>query len=172
MRNKRCHNLTRSMALKLKPKKCRSLSIRAGKSVGFHFFLGDEEILSNVAENWLPPPLLSDSLPKRPNPRLYYPSQFIETVFMATLYFTLPWTFNKYKHLQFSFPWFLILQQRACNSGTITGTKSDMIHLPSPYIYDRLVHFMNRQTVEYYKYNFFQWWQFRKVHSMQKLNSR
>ena len=135
MRNKRCHNLTRSMASKLKPKKCRSLSIRAGKSVGFHYFLGDEEILSNVAENWLPPPLLSDSLPKRPNPRLYYPSQFIETVFMATLYFTLPWTFNKYKHLQFSFPWFLILQQRAWNSGTITGTKSDMMHLPSPYIW-------------------------------------
>ena len=40
----RLHDLTSSMGLKLKPRKCRSLSIRAGKSEELVFSLGDSEI--------------------------------------------------------------------------------------------------------------------------------
>ena len=53
--------------------------------------------------------------------------------FMATLYFALPCTFNKYSNLHF-FLWYLILPQQMCNSGTLTGTKSDMTCLQFPYI--------------------------------------
>ena len=43
---KRLHDLTSSMGLKLKPRKCRSLSIKAGKSVDLVFTLGESEISS------------------------------------------------------------------------------------------------------------------------------
>ena len=42
----RLYDLTSSMGLKLKPQKCRSLSVRAGKSVELAFSLGDSEIRS------------------------------------------------------------------------------------------------------------------------------
>ena len=40
----RLQNLTTSMGLKLKPRKCKSLSIKAGKSVDISFALGDSLI--------------------------------------------------------------------------------------------------------------------------------
>ena len=42
----RLHDLTMSMGLKLKPRKCKSLSIKAGKSIEVGFFLGNSEISS------------------------------------------------------------------------------------------------------------------------------
>ena len=42
----RLHVITSSMGLKLKPQKCRSLSIRAGKSEEIVFSLGDSGISS------------------------------------------------------------------------------------------------------------------------------
>ena len=42
----RLHRLTTSMGLKLKPRKCRSLSIRAGRSEEVVFSLGDSAIAS------------------------------------------------------------------------------------------------------------------------------
>ena len=48
----RLNNLTRSMGLKLKPRKCRSLSIKAGKSVEVKFSLGDDEILSILHDRY------------------------------------------------------------------------------------------------------------------------
>ena len=46
------HNLTRSMGLKLKPQKCRSISIRAGRSVALPFFLGNDEISSILGDRY------------------------------------------------------------------------------------------------------------------------
>ena len=40
------------MGLKLKPRKCRSLSIKAGKSEEVAFFLGDDEILSILRDKY------------------------------------------------------------------------------------------------------------------------
>ena len=40
----RLQDLTSSMGLKLKPRKCKSLSIKAGKSVDIGFLLGDSLI--------------------------------------------------------------------------------------------------------------------------------
>ena len=42
----RLHDLITSMGMKLKPRKCRSLSIKGGRSVEIAFFLGVDEILS------------------------------------------------------------------------------------------------------------------------------
>ena len=42
----RIHELTSSMGLKLKPRKCRSLSIKAGRSHEIEFSLGDATISS------------------------------------------------------------------------------------------------------------------------------
>ena len=46
------NNLTRSMGLKLKPRKCRSLTIRAGKSEEVVFSLGDDEIGSILHDKY------------------------------------------------------------------------------------------------------------------------
>ena len=43
---KRLYELTSSMGLKLKPRKCRSLSVKAGKSVEIDFTLGESTIAS------------------------------------------------------------------------------------------------------------------------------
>lgn len=48
----RLHELTTSMGLKLKPRKCRSLSIRAGTSVEEVFFLGVDGILSVLHDRY------------------------------------------------------------------------------------------------------------------------
>ena len=48
----RLHDLTRSMGLKLKPQKCRSLSIKAGKSVEIAFSLGNDVILSILHDKY------------------------------------------------------------------------------------------------------------------------
>ena len=40
------------MGLKLKPRKCRSLSVRAGKSVALAFSLGADEILSILGDRY------------------------------------------------------------------------------------------------------------------------
>ena len=48
----RLHNLTKSMGLKLKPRKCRSLTIRAGKSEEVVFSLGEDEILSILRDKY------------------------------------------------------------------------------------------------------------------------
>ena len=42
----RIHELTTSMGLKLKPRKCRSLSVKAGRSHEIEFSLGDATISS------------------------------------------------------------------------------------------------------------------------------
>ncbi len=46
------HKLTTSMGLKLKPRKCRSLSIRAGKSEEIAFVLGESEIASILHDKY------------------------------------------------------------------------------------------------------------------------
>ena len=48
----RLHELTTSMGLKLKPPKCRSLSIRAGKSVEVVFSLGVDGISSILRDTY------------------------------------------------------------------------------------------------------------------------
>ena len=48
----RLHELTTSMGLKLKPQKCRSLSIKAGKSVEEVFFLGVDGVLSILRDKY------------------------------------------------------------------------------------------------------------------------
>ena len=48
----RLHNLTSSMGLKLKPRKCRSLSIRAGKSEEIVFSFGNAEISSILHDKY------------------------------------------------------------------------------------------------------------------------
>ena len=52
----RLQDLTSSMGLKLKPRKCKSLSIKAGKSVNIGFALGDSligSILHNAYHKFL-----------------------------------------------------------------------------------------------------------------------
>ena len=48
----RLHNLTTSMGLKLKPRKCRSLSVRAGRSEEVAFSLGEAEIASILHDKY------------------------------------------------------------------------------------------------------------------------
>ena len=48
----RLHDLTSSMGLKLKPRKCRSLSIKAGKSEELVFSLGDDRIASILHDKY------------------------------------------------------------------------------------------------------------------------
>ena len=48
----RLHDLTTSMGLKLKPRKCRSLSIRSGKSEEIAFSLGESEIASILHDKY------------------------------------------------------------------------------------------------------------------------
>ena len=48
----RLNDLTKSMGLKLKPRKCRSLTIRAGKSEEVVFSLGDSEIMSILRDKY------------------------------------------------------------------------------------------------------------------------
>ena len=48
----RLQELTVSMGLKLKPRKCKSLSIKAGKSVEIGFFLGDAAIGSILHDSY------------------------------------------------------------------------------------------------------------------------
>ena len=48
----RLNDLIRSMGLKLKPRKCRSLSVKAGKSEEVAFSLGDDEILSILHDRY------------------------------------------------------------------------------------------------------------------------
>ena len=48
----RLYDLTSSMGLKLKPRKCKSLSIRAGKSEELVFSLGDSEISSILHDKY------------------------------------------------------------------------------------------------------------------------
>ena len=48
----RLHDLTTSMGLKLKPRKCRSLSIKAGKSEEISFSLGNDVILSILHDKY------------------------------------------------------------------------------------------------------------------------
>ena len=48
----RLNDLTKSMGLKLKPRKCRSLSIRSGKSEEIVFSLGESEILSILQDKY------------------------------------------------------------------------------------------------------------------------
>ena len=49
---KRLYELTNSMGLKLKPRKCKSLSIVAGKSREVSFTLGNDEIGSILHEKY------------------------------------------------------------------------------------------------------------------------
>ena len=46
------HNSTTSMGLKLKPRKCRSISIRSGKSEEIIFSLGDSQIASILHDRY------------------------------------------------------------------------------------------------------------------------
>ena len=48
----RLHSLTKSMGLKLKPRKCRSLFIKAGKSEEIAFSLGDDVIVSILHDKY------------------------------------------------------------------------------------------------------------------------
>jgi len=48
----RLNDLTKSMGLKLKPRKCRSLSIKAGKSEEVAFSLGEDEIRSILHDKY------------------------------------------------------------------------------------------------------------------------
>ena len=48
----RLHELTTSMGLKLKPRKCRSFSVRAGKSEAIPFSLGEAEIASILNDKY------------------------------------------------------------------------------------------------------------------------
>ena len=48
----RLNDLTKSMGLKLKPRKCRSLSIKAGKSEEVAFSLGEDEIQSILHDKY------------------------------------------------------------------------------------------------------------------------
>ena len=48
----RLHDLTSSMGLKLKPRKCRSLSVKSGKSEEIVFSLGDDAISSILHDKY------------------------------------------------------------------------------------------------------------------------
>ena len=48
----RLHDLTTSMGLRLKPRKCRSLSIKAGKSEEIAFSLGNDVIMSILHDKY------------------------------------------------------------------------------------------------------------------------
>ena len=48
----RLHDLTTSMGLKLKPRKCRSLSVRSGKSEEVVFSLGESQIASILHDRY------------------------------------------------------------------------------------------------------------------------
>ena len=48
----RLHELTTSMGLKLKPRKCKSLSVKAGKSEDIPFYLGESQISSILHDKY------------------------------------------------------------------------------------------------------------------------